>query len=70
MAFYDITILARFVCYVLFSNFLLQVEFYVEVDEVPALGVSAATRATISVTATSDTNSAMNTLVSIKALAA
>lgn len=46
-----------------------QVEFYVEVDEVPALGVSAATRATIFATATSDTSSAMNTLVRFKALA-
>lgn len=47
-----------------------KVEFYVEVDEVAALGVSVATRATVSATATSDTNSAMNTLVRTKALAA
>lgn len=42
----------------------MQVEIYVEVDEVEPVGASAGTRATISATATTDTASAMNTLVS------
>lgn len=41
-----------------------QVEIYVEVDEVESVGASAGTRATISATATTDAASAMNTLVS------
>lgn len=40
-----------------------QVEIYVEVDEMEPVGASASTRATISATATTDTASAMNTLV-------
>ena len=42
---------------------LVQVEFYVSVDDVEALGVSAATRSTIGATATADDASAMNTVV-------
>ena len=46
-----------------FHSALVQVEIYVTVDDVDALGASAATRSTISATATADTTSAMNTLV-------
>ena len=44
----------------------MQVEIYVEVDEVEVTGVSASSRIKISSTATTDEASAMNTLVRYK----
>lgn len=41
----------------------MQVEIYLDVEEVEAVGVSASTRTAISATATTDNASAMNTLV-------
>ena len=45
---------------------LMQVEIYVEVDEVEVVGVSASSRINISSTATTDEASAMHTLVRYK----
>ena len=42
-----------------------QVEIYLTVDDVEAVGVSAATRSVITATAAADASSAMKTLVSI-----
>ena len=47
----------------MYLGIVVQIEIYVEVDEVEPVGASASTRATISATANTDTASAMNTLV-------
>ena len=53
-------------CYVLETPLSMQVEIYVEVDEVEVTGVFASSSIKISSTATTDNASAMNTLVRYK----
>ena len=53
-------------CTMFETPLLMQVEIYVEVDEVEVVGVSASSRINISSTATTDEASAMHTLVRYK----